>query len=77
MPNSSMFRRAAGGRDLLFFAESERVVRSAQAETATEGSARAEARVKSACLQEPPRPAPRATRLRFPGGSVLVTGPGL
>lgn len=32
---------------MLFFAESERVVRSAQAETATEGSARAEARVKS------------------------------
>lgn len=51
-------RRAAGGGDLLFFAESEREVRSAQAETATKGSARAEALVKSACPQGAAVPGP-------------------
>lgn len=45
-------------RDLLFFAESEREVRSAQAETATKGSARAEALVKSACPQGAAAPGP-------------------
>lgn len=51
-------RRAAGGGDLLFFAESERGVRSAQAETATTGRARAEARVESACPRGAAAPGP-------------------
>lgn len=53
-------RRAAGGRDLLFFVESERGVRSAEAEAeaATAGSSRAEARVECACPRGAAAPGP-------------------